>query len=248
MIEGKIRKALNIGKIILDVLYPSVCPFCNDILDITERENMVCDECSRNLPYIHSPRCMKCGKQIESDEVEFCYDCSSKTHLYFQGCGLWSYSEMTKHSIHNFKYKNKRCYGEFYGKEMAQQLGDIIHLWNADVLVPVPLHKSRLKERGYNQANILAYELSKYIGIPVDKELIIRNKNTVPQKELDDFERAKNVENAFKIVKNVVQYKKVILIDDIYTTGTTIDACARKLLASGVMKVYYISLCIGHGF
>ena len=94
----------------------------------------------------------------------------------------------------------------------------------------------------------IADKCSKRLGIPVRKGILLRTKNTKPQKELNDMDRKKNLENAFKIGKNVVKLSKVILIDDIYTTGSTIDACAAVLLRSGIEEVYYVALSIGTGY
>lgn len=113
--------------------------------------------------------------------------------------------------------------------------------------MPIPIHYKRRVKRGYNQAEILASRLGEYINIPINSKCLVRQSNTKPQKDLSVSERKQNLENAFKIVDNVVKYRKVILIDDIYTTGSTIDECAKVLLSAGVDKVYYISLSIGTG-
>jgi len=243
----------NQGKKILykgiEIIYPSTCPICTQILDKKMDEKVyICEKCRKKLFYIESPRCLKCGKPVDNAETEFCYDCSRVKHLYTQGVGVWAYTDEIKNSIYQFKYHNKREYGEFYGLELRNQYESIIRNWDADVLIPVPLHKSKLRKRGYNQAEIIAKSIGKLMDIPVDSQLVIREKKTLAQKELNDKERLKNLENAFNIVEKVVKYKNVIIVDDIYTTGTTIDACAQILMKSGVSKVYYISLCIGKGF
>ena len=112
----------------------------------------------------------------------------------------------------------------------------------------MPLHAKRLADRGFNQAKLVADALGKRLGIPSDDTVLIRDRSTVPQKELDDKQRFKNLENAFIITENVVRYKKVIILDDIYTTGATMDACAKALHEGGVHEVYSVVLCIGRGF
>ena len=233
----------------IEIIYPSTCPICTEVLDKRLNEKIyVCEKCKNKLSYIESPRCLKCGKPVDDTETEFCYDCSRVRHLYSQGVGVWAYTNEIKNSIYQFKYHNKREYGEFYGIELKNQYEAIIKSWNADVLIPVPLHKSKLRKRGYNQAEIIANSIGKLLDIPVDSQLLNRNKKTLAQKELNDKERLKNLENAFNIGEKVVKYNKVILVDDIYTTGTTIDSCSKILIDAGVDKVYYISLCIGKGF
>jgi len=233
----------------MEIIYPSTCPICTQVLDKQMDEKVyICEKCRKKLSYIESPRCLKCGKPVDNAETEFCYDCSRVKHLYSQGLGVWAYTNEIKNSIYQFKYHNKREYGAFYGYEVKNRYESIIKSWGADVLVPVPLHKSKLRKRGYNQAEIIAKSIGRLLDIPVDSQLLSRKKKTLAQKELNDKDRLKNLENAFIIGEKVVKYKKVIIVDDIYTTGTTIDACAKILLDAGAAKVYYISLCIGKGF
>jgi len=240
------KKIFNLG---IEIIYPATCPICSQVLDKKINKKVyICEKCREQLSYIESPRCLKCGKPVDNAETEFCYDCSRVNHIYSQGVGVWAYTDEIKNSIYQFKYHNKREYGTFYGFELKDRYESIIRSWDADVLIPVPLHKSKLRKRGYNQADIIAKSIGKLLDIPVDNQLLFRKKKTLAQKELNDKERMKNLENAFNIGEKVVKYNKVIIVDDIYTTGTTIDACAKILMDAGADKVYYISLCIGKGF
>lgn len=151
-------------------------------------------------------------------------------------------------SVSRFKYKNRREYADFYVQELLQTCGPAIENWKPDVLIPIPLHKSRRRRRGFNQAELVAKGIGRELGIPVLSDGLIRTKKTVPQKELSDLERKQNLKNAFQLKRNDVRLKKVLLIDDIYTTGSTIDAAAAILLESGVEKVYFLSICIGRGY
>jgi ComF family protein len=118
---------------------------------------------------------------------------------------------------------------------------------DAQAIIPVPIHRSRLRQRGYNQAELVAKELSRLTGIPMYGKLVKRTKKTVPQKMLNPNERQNNLKKAFNIDSNVVKLNKTILIDDIYTTGSTIDAVAMELKRHGVKSVFFITLCIGEG-
>ena len=113
--------------------------------------------------------------------------------------------------------------------------------------MPVPLHKSRMRKRGYNQARVLAGELSALTGIPVYADWIGRVEKTVPMKDLPAAERQNNLKRAFKILRNDVKLNTIIIIDDIYTTGSTIDAMSRELRNVGVRRIYFITLAIGRG-
>lgn len=117
----------------------------------------------------------------------------------------------------------------------------------ADAIIPVPIHRSRYRRRGYNQAELVAAELSRLTGIPMYERLVTRSRKTAPQKELTIQERQNNLKKAFNITSNDVKLKKTILVDDIYTTGSTLDAVAMELKRHGVKSVYFIALCIGDG-
>ena len=223
---------------------------CDGILymaDAPDRPS-ICAECRIGISIIVPPYCMKCSKPLEDDIRELCRDCERKEHIFTRGVAAFSYSKSMKKSMYAFKYNNRREYGKYYGEVIWEKFGSTILSWNADVLIPVPLHSARLRKRGYNQAQVLAKELERLSGISVDDKSLIRVKNTKPQKELSDKERNCNIESAFQIRLNDLKYKKVILVDDIYTTGATINECAKVLMSGGVEKVYFITACIGNGF
>lgn len=157
------------------------------------------------------------------------------------------YDSLMRESIGRFKYKNRREYADFYVQELLDTCGAAVCAWNVDLLIPIPLHKSRRRKRGFNQAELIAKKLGKELKIPVSTDSLLRIRKTSPQKELNDQERKSNLKNAFQVVNNDVKLKKVLLIDDIYTTGSTIDAAASVLLEHGAEKVYFLSISIGRG-
>jgi len=236
---------------ILNILYPRCCPICGEIVSI--KGEYACLACCDKPILIGEPRCKKCSKPIEDEEVELCHDCKRNHHNYTRGYALWLYDATMKKSIADFKYKGRKEYGDFYSREIIKNLGTIIMEINPDVIVPIPLHKLKERKRGFNQAEVIARGISRELKIPMAKNLIVRNKNTLPQKQLNDVERLRNLEKAFSISKKeYLKYRdpilKVLLIDDIYTTGSTIEACTKILHKYGVQKVYFICLCIGKGF
>ena len=209
----------------------------------------LCENCRINIrdAYIEEPYCLKCGKQLDNMMQEYCDDCMRIKHIYDRGLSVFKYHNEIKESIYRFKYKDCKCYGRFYGEQMAEKYEDVIRKWQPDVIVPVPIHRLRMKKRGYNQAELIGKALSDRLNIPMDINVLVRDKKTQPQKKLPKDIRVKNVENAFKVAINVVRYNKIILVDDIYTTGATINACARVLKKAGVQEVWFISVCIGAG-
>ena len=230
---------------VLDFIYPARCPVCDDVLPAGMHG--ICAGCHTYIQYIREPRCMRCGKPLEEDE-EFCGDCRDNSRSFEAGRALFVYDGIMQESMARFKYSSRREYGAVYAEELYRHYGSWVKQTGAGMLVPVPVHPARYRRRGYNQAEIFANELSRLSGIPVDNRLLMRVKNTRPQKELDDKERVHNLNNAFQIMGDSVKYRRVLLTDDIYTTGTTIDECAGALKAGGVSNVYFLTVCIGRGF
>lgn len=160
---------------------------------------------------------------------------------------MFNYNEVSAKSMVQIKYKNKREYLDFYSQEMADKLGDKIRRMNGEALIPVPVHPQRRKQRGFNQAEELAVRLSKLTGIPLCADVLLRSKKTAPQKELTPGQRLKNLEQAFEVRQERCpkHLSSVILVDDIYTTGSTAEACTRALLKAGIPRVYFLAICIG---
>lgn len=235
---------------LISILYPRKCPVCETIIpDIPGKvAPRVCLTCNQKLQYIHSPRCFQCGKQLYEEKEEFCNDCKVKKHLFKQGIGVFGYDENIKDAIYRFKYHNQRNYAKFFGEVIASRYGYQIRHWNPDVIIPIPLYRIKYYQRGFNQAELVAKELGNILQIPVDTKSLVRNRKTKPMKELNDEERTKNLQNAFNLTADIVKYKKVLLLDDIYTTGATMDACSKVLLEAGVEEIYCASVCIGNGF
>lgn len=240
----------DIYRLILDGIYPPRCPVCEKV---TRKLGTTCEECKDVFVRIKKPFCMKCGKSLSDNETQYCLDCTKKNMHYVRGFPLWNYDKNTRKSLSAFKYHNKKEYAHYYAKQMVLHRGEDIMGVRPQLLIPVPVHVSRLRQRGYNQAEILANLISNYIKVPVSNDLLIRTKKTLPQKQLNDIERLKNLCQAFEIsTKNDIirsrNIKTVMLVDDIYTTGSTIEACTLALMRAGVENVYFTSVCIGRGY
>lgn len=224
----------------VDLIFPLRCPVCDRPVPFPE---LICPECRKKLRYVAGPRCLKCGKHIRDDRQEYCRGCRTAPHKFEAGRGIFVYRSAAE-SMYRFKYAKRQEYARFYGQQIAEKAGGIIKKWKPDALVPVPIHSTKKRERGYNQAALLAEETGRILNIPVESRLLLRVKKTLPQKALSDDERQNNLKKAFKISRNDVKLKTVIIIDDIYTTGSTIDACAETLKEAGVEKVYFITAAI----
>ena len=238
------KKISNLKATFLSSIFPKTCPVCDGVIG---HDKYICERCVPKIHFIEGARCKKCGKQLVEKEAEYCNDCGKNHHLFKCGIAAFLYDDVVSKSIYKFKYQNRRTYAEFYGKAIAERYGTHIERWGADVIIPVPIHEKKLIKRGYNQAQLIANELGKNLEMAVDDKILMRRVNTRPQKEMSKAERKKNLEKAFKITTNVVKYRKVILMDDIYTTGSTIDECTKSLMDAGVESVYFVSLSIGAG-
>ncbi len=232
-------------KKVLDYVYPPRCPVCDEVLPPGID---ICEGCTKEAVTITEPICKKCGKPIESREREYCSDCLEKQHVYRQGRAVFLYRAGIKKSMYRFKYSNRREYAQFYARYAARLHGSWVLKNRIEVIVPIPMYPGKKRRRGYNQAEIFARALGKEFGIPVDAGIVKRIRNTVPQKALNDKERQRNLKNAFQLAPNIVKYSQILLVDDIYTTGSTMDAVAAVLLSGGAQNIYYICISIGSGF
>lgn len=231
---------------LFDWIYPRRCAFCDGIL--LRKEKYLCRKCQKQMPApIREPRCKKCGKPIEREEREYCHDCSSHPQNYDSGRGLFLYQGALKNSLMGLKFHERKEYGEFLGKLMCRYGKEFILRVQPEVIIPVPIHKKKRRVRGYNQAELLADKISSGFSIPLRTDLVLRKKFTKAQKELSRQDRRKNLEQAFYVDCRAGKYERILLVDDIYTTGSTVNAIAGKLKRQGVKEVYFLTLCIGNG-
>lgn len=250
MLQKHVRRAFfqgtmqTITKRVGDLIYPPRCPFCDGLRAFGSEG--ICEACSKKVKYIREPRCMKCGKQLSREEQEYCGDCGKKRHFFISGRALYDYGTAAS-AIYRFKYRGRREYGEVFGEEAAWYMGDYIRRLHPDGIVPVPMYEAKQRRRGYNQAEVLAKAIGRQLGIQVMPDLVKRTRNTKALKTLNPKERLNNLKNAFILVGNGVKLNTIIIVDDIYTTGSTVDAVARVLLDAGVENVYFIALAIGEG-
>lgn len=225
--------------------FPRRCPVCHDAVE--ERGARICGICRTKLPYIREPSCRKCGKPLLSEEEQYCSDCGRRKHRFDRGKAPFVYDAVMRGSIAGYKYRGRKEYASFYAEEILRRCAGEMRMWKAEAYVPIPLHPSRRRKRGFNQAELLARELSRRCGIPTDAGLLTRVKKTKAQKELNDQERLTNLKDAFSVRKGSVPYQNIILVDDIYTTGSTVDAAADALKEKGARKVYFVCICVGNG-
>lgn len=232
-------------------IFPSRCVLCDNVLPYGDklRNEYLCDDCREKLEYIKKPTCKKCGAMISSDKDQYCVRCEREMHESFIcGFGLLRYNDYVKESLHKIKYSRRKEYIDFYGKMLAKVYKERFRNINPECFVPVPIHSERLRERNFNQssvlANVLSRELARYdIDIPVDENIIFRKKNTRVLNKLDDKDRKIELDDAFT-TNDSSHIEKVMIVDDIYTTGSTIEKVAKELKKSGIKEVYFVVVAV----
>ena len=232
-------------------IFPNRCVMCDELLTFgfNLENEYLCEKCKKKLEFIKEPTCKKCGAMINDTHEMYCARCEDKMWESFEyGFGLLRYNDFVKESIHRIKYEGRKEYIDFYGKCIAKIYNKIFKDINPDYLVPVPIHSNRLKERNYNQSLILAKsiskELAKYnIHIDVNNNLVFRTKDTRVLNKLDSLDRSLELKNAF-VASDLTGVDKIVIVDDIYTTGSTINKISEVLKQAGVKKVYFVVISI----
>ena len=219
--------------IALDLLFPRWCVGCG------REGDFICSTCLKSLPRIHPPLCPRCGRpQLNAVVCPVCVGWPAS----IDGIRApFKFDGAVRQAIHELKYNNLRAIAALLG----QWLGDYLKAnpLPVDVLVPVPLHHSRLRERGYNQSRLLALELAKLSSLPLVEDYLVRERHTPPQARTTNVdERRGNVADAFACRDRRLQDRAVLLIDDVATSGATLDACAHSLKASGASSVWGLVL------
>lgn len=240
--EHPLRQA---GSGLLKLLYPPRCILCDEVLHL--REHGCCSSCSAHLPWITGPVCMKCGKPVASAEEEYCDDCMKYPHEFDCGAAPFTYTGRMVQSVVRMKFGNRRDYIAFYAEAMEPALQSRLERWRPQAIIPVPMHPKKKRRRGYNQAELLAEELSRRTGIAYEGSLLRCVKMTAPQKQLGRMDRRKNLRGSFVMSRQRTGLERVLIVDDVYTTGSTIDEISRVLKEDGIRHTFFIVLCTGKG-
>lgn len=197
-----------------------------------------CLDCQARVPYINKPFCVKCG--IPTNQKEVCEKCKSNPPEY-QFMRSWAvFDSPVQNALHTLKYRRNMGIGD----ALAQQLADFVKRleWDVDLLVPVPLGKRRLKERGYNQVGLVAQPLAYKVGLQYASSALSKSRETRSQVGLSIDQRKKNVLHAYQADPEVVKRKSILLMDDVATTGSTIQSCTESLLSAGAREVYALTI------
>lgn len=235
-----------------DLLFPPRCPTCRLLLG-EHAPLPFCPSCLAGIHPIRSPLCPRCGVPLAGpDETDrFCGECLRTKRPYAAARSVASYDATVLEAIHLFKYRGRIGLGETLGALLADGAGRLWDMALFTQIIPVPLHLRRLRERGFNQAVILARQVAKRYGIPLDLGSLRRERGTPPQVGLGRALRAANVRGAFTVRRpEAIRGQRILLIDDVYTTGSTLQECAAVLMKARAETVAVLTLARalpGHG-
>ena len=219
-----------------DYLFPKAvkCMICG----VECNSVAICTECYSKLPFIHN-HCSRCGGEVYG-ELDLCDDCVGNPHLYDECYCVLEYRGVVREKILNLKNN--------HASHLAKPFADILLAvyeerdYHPDIIIPMPIHENRLKQRGYNQSELLCDSMAEATGL-VDTNILVRVIDTPHQTGLNRENRKKNIHSAFKVMdKEKVKGKIILLVDDIYTTGSTIDECVRMLKKAGAAQVSVLCL------
>ncbi len=237
----------SLGQVILDLILPPKCLNCDCRVD---QAHNICPDCWKKLHFISDPKCRCCGYPFEPDlslnyhalGESLCGQCQVLSRSFERAASALRYDDESRKMIIGFKHNDRLEYLDYFVKLLRQAGADIFP--GVDYIVPVPLHKKRLLHRRYNQSALLSRALSKKLDVDHAPEFLVRTKNTPPQ-EGNLNKRAVNVRGAFKVgphYQKLARGKKILLIDDVYTTGATVENCAKAIKKAGAAEVYVLTV------
>lgn len=227
-----------------EVIFPPQCLGCAEILH-TFNDQIFCPTCKEQIHLITGSICHICGTTFPDSPAEshLCADCLEKKPYFSCARAVFSYENIILNAIHRFKYKRHISIGETLASFMTDFQFPNIDYADYSIILPVPLHIKRLRERGFNQSLILARAIGEKHQMPVDFSLLKRHKFTLTQTGSNKKERKQNIKGAFEVTdKKKIAGKSIILIDDVYTTGATVNECAKTLIKAGAQKVSVLTL------
>jgi ComF family protein len=234
----------------LDWLFPPRCRACGSWMTGPDAA-CFCQACRSRIELIGHPLCSTCGRPFPgtAGEDHPCGACIRR-EPHFTAARSWacypreeSESQPLRTVVQKFKYGRKVSLGKPLGRLLARDYGPFVKHCGAELIVPVPLHPKRLRWRGFNQSLLLARPLGRICDTPVDPFLLVRSRETPPQTQLSEEERRRNVRGAFAVnASEPVKNKTILLIDDVYTSGATVNECSRVLRRAGAQAVYVLTL------
>lgn len=241
---ANLKQWVNAG---LGFVYPEVCQVCMKE-KATGREGFVCAHCWQSVRFIRPPFCERCGLPYEGD-ITTSFECSNCREMEFHFRSARSAvtaNEFVRNIIHRYKYQRALWFEPFLADLLVREAAPVLRREKCDMIVPVPLHPVKRREREFNQAERLGAHLAEAAGIPLCGKVLRRVQPTRTQTLLNKQERAANMKNAFALRRNaVVKGRRIVVVDDVFTTGATTSACAKVLIAAGAADVFVWTVARG---
>ncbi len=233
----------NIYQGFLDLLFPPRCLSCD--VRLPYRSNpLFCGDCYTIIDFVREPLCSCCGRHFPkaAGGNHFCSLCLRRKRHYSSARAVVHYNDPMVHPIHSLKYNGKTA-GLSSFSVLKKSLHHLKDMEKQDVIIPVPLHKKRLRERGFNQALLLARAFFPNLKNKIKPMLLERHRYTDPQTGMDGAARRKNLKNAFRVkYPDTIKVKNILLIDDVFTTGTTVNECSKTLKRAGAKDIQVLTL------
>jgi ComF family protein len=231
---------LNLLKHLIDFIFPKCCLICNEFNNINNYA--ICENCWKNLSFSKNvSHCYHCGLVTKDNkENNLCIKCELLGTYFDDSKSVFIYDVYTKQIVTSLKFNDQTIFAKFVAKIISDYLLSDIN--NSDFIIPIPIHKRRLLKRKYNQSVLIARFIKKFTKIPIKTDIIVKLKNTRPQSLLSMEERKLNLHNAFSIKDHsIIKGSKIILLDDVVTTGSTVASCAKLLSKYMPDKITVIS-------
>jgi len=259
--EGIMSYFKKLWSELLNLVFPPLqcCPFCG----IASENGEICSFCRQEIvDFQQQPHCNRCGRRRTSKKLSFssgkvlntldklfsCADCLNQEKTFKMARAIGTYEGGLKEAIHKFKFKRQRYLAQLLGPLLVNVFWTCPAYQKVQVVVPVPLTLRRLRKRGFNQAELLAREVARALNLPLFLTLV-KARETTPQTGLKREQRMDNLKGAFKVERPfLVANKTVLLIDDVFTTGATIEECSRTLTSAGAKEVYVLTVATGNSY
>lgn len=225
----------------LSFFFPAECPFCGDEAVL---EWGVCMDCELSLPWFEPPWCAACGRPLDAggETHALCSDCTIHRPAFDRAYSLLSYESAVQGAVTRYKYGRDATLASGLGAAFLRAIPAYVNPFQYDVVSAVPLHGKRLRWRGFNQAMLLAGAVASRFRLRLDRRLLMRGRETRAQASLDRAGRLENLAGAFHVDPPRAAGKRVLLFDDVLTTGATAEACAIALKEAGAARVEVITI------
>lgn len=233
---------------LLNLIFPPVCTACDQMVENSQLETSVCSRCWLSLSEVGPNTCSKCGKPLASPEPgkawhDFkCSTCRERSRIPYDLLrSLYRYQEPLPQIVQKMKFENQPAIARGLGKRLAEYASQWSFFRDCDLIVPVPISRLRYIKRGYNQSLLLAKEVGFRLNLPVSENILRKVRHNKPQWQVEFEQRKQNVRGAFSTTSALID-KKILLVDDIYTSGATMEECAKILKRAGAARVMALTL------